>query len=522
MRVQLSPRDVATWRLVWRAVLTGLVAGLLVVAYRSLLGAGVEVARRAYGALPHHPALLAGWLAAVVAAGLVVAVGLRRVPTATGSGIPQVKGMVLYGLRVPAAGVLVVRFVAGALGSLAGLSLGREGPSIQIGAAAAQGVTATVGGSRLERDHLVTAGAAAGLSAAFSAPLSGTVFALEELHRSFAPAVLLTAASAALTADVVSSVVFGLRPVLDFGSVPILPVHQYVWVVLLGPVAGAVGVLTNRALLGAQTAYGRVPARWRPVLAMGIALPFGLALPQVLGGGENLVRFAETVGGGLGVVLLLLVGKLVLTSTSFGSGIPGGIFMPILAVGALTGAAFALVARHAGLPHEYVATLALCAMAGVLAASVQAPITSVLLVVEMTGRVVHTLPVAGCVLIALLTADLLRGRPIYDVLLHRFLAAGPAAQPYDDDATVELPVELGSPAAGHRISELGLPAGTRVVRLRRSMQDYAPTARSILLPGDYVQLVVQLDPNAEAPDPRHRERVRELFRHETGAREARP
>lgn len=530
VRLQLSPRDVATWRLVWRAVLTGLVAGLLVVAYRALLGAGVGVARRVYLRLAQQPVLVPLWLAGAIGAGLVIAAALRRVPAATGSGIPQVKGMVLYGLRVRATGVLVVRFVGGALGSLAGLSLGREGPSIQIGAGAAQAVTAAVGATRLERDHLVTAGAAAGLSAAFSAPLSGTVFALEELHRSFSPAVLLTAASAALTSDVVSSVVFGLKPVLDFGAVPVLPVHLYLWVVLLGPVAGAVGVVTNRALLGSQTAYRRVPAQWRPVLAMVLALPVGLALPQVLGGGEDLIRFAETVSGGLGLVLVLLVGKLLFTSTSFGSGTPGGIFMPILAVGALTGSAFALAAGHAGLPHAYVPTLALCAMAGVLAASVQAPITSILLVAEMSGRVVHTLPVAGCVLLALLTADLLRGKPIYDVLLHRFLAAGPSAgpaaglaagtpdQPYDEDATIELAVELGSAAAGHRIAELDLPAGARVVRLRRSMHDYTPTSRSILLPGDYVHLVVQLDPSGE--DVRARQRVRDLFRHERGAGQA--
>lgn len=516
MRPQLSARDVATWRLVWRAVLTGLVAGLLVVAYRALLGAGVEVARREYAVLLQRPALIPVWIGVAVLVGLGIAVGVRRAPSASGSGIPQVKGMVLYGLRVPPVGVLVVRFLGGGLGSLAGLSLGREGPSVQIGGAAAQAVTHVAGGSRVERDHLVTAGAAAGLSAAFSAPLSGMVFALEELHRSFSPAVLLTAASAALTSDVVASVVFGLRPVLDFGAIPVLPVSQYAWVLALGPLAGAVGVATNRALLGSQTAYSRIPARWRPALALVLALPFGLILPQVLGGGEDLVRLAETVTGGLGLVLVLLIAKLLFTATSFGSGTPGGIFMPILAVGALTGAAFALLVEHAGLPHQYVPTLALCAMAGVLAASVQAPVTSILLVAEMSGRVVHTLPVAGCVLLALLTADLLRGRPIYDVLLNRFLGAGPSAQPYDTDATIELPVELGSTAAGRRVADLGLPTGARVVRLRRAMHDYAPTARSILLPGDYVQLVIQRDANADAPDPMDRQRVRELFRHEPG------
>ncbi len=522
MRAVLSRVDSTTWRLVGRAVLTGLVAGALVVGYRMLLGAGVDLARHVYATLAERPALIPVWLVGAVVIGLLLATAVRRAPAAAGSGIPQVKGMILYGLRIRAVPVLVVRFVGGTLGSLVGLSLGREGPSVQIGATAAQGVSRIAGAGRLERDHLVSAGAAAGLSAAFNAPLSGMVFALEELHRSFSPLVLLTAAAAALTSDVVSSVALGLHPVLEFGSLPSLPLGQYGWLLLLGPLAGAVGVATNRSVLGFQTLSGRLPVRWRPVVAVVVALPFGLFLPQVLGGGEDLVRFAEGADGGVVLVLVLLVGKVLFTSTSFGSGTPGGIFMPILSVGALTGCAFGLVVMHAGTPAADVATLAVCAMAATLAASLQAPITSILLVVEMSGRVEHTLPVAACVLLALLTADLLRGRPIYDVLLHRFLAAGEPALPYDEDAVLELPVEMGSEAAGRRIASLDLPVGARIVRLRRGLSAYAPTGRTVLLPGDYVQVVVERETADGGADAGTRARLRVLFRHDESTVPVRP
>ncbi len=432
-----SRSDAATWRLVWRAALVGLVAGALVALYRMVIRWGLVAASHLYDAVREHPVLVVPWLAGAVVAGFVVAEGVRRFPAASGSGIPQVKGIVQHGLRVRAAGVLVVRFVGGALGALAGLSLGREGPTVQIGAAAAQGVSRVTRAARADQDHLIGAGAAAGLSAAFNAPLSGMVFALEEVHRTFSARVVLAATTAALTADVLSSVVFGLQPVLGFGVVPSLPLAQYGWLLLLGPVAGAVGTGMNGALLGVQTLYRSwLPARWRPVATLVVALPFGLWLPQVLGGGDDLVRRSEAATGGLTFFLLLLTAKALLTSTSFGSGFPGGIFMPMLAVGALTGTTFALAFRGAGLPSADVAAFAVCAMAGVLAAAVRAPVTSILLVTELSGGVEHTLPVAACVLLAMLTASVLRGEPIYDVLLRRFLANGSGTLEFDDGSAL--------------------------------------------------------------------------------------
>ena len=313
-------------------IVIGLVSGLLVVVYRLGIEYGTDASRWIYARICETPWLIAPWAVAAVAAALAIAWMVGKEPMAGGSGIPQTNGVVICGLKMRWQTILPVRFVGGLLGALFGLSLGREGPSIQIGASGAQCVSHRLRGRRredMQEHYLVTAGAAAGLSAAFSAPLSGMMFALEGVHRSFSPAILMGATAASLTADFVSKYCFGLRPVLDFGDIGQLSLEEYVWLIPLGLVAGLVGSLMNRSLLGFQTLYGKLPAWSRPMIAIAIALPVGIWLPDVLGGGSNLIDTAEHARVGLGMLCLLFVAKMLFTSTSFGSGAPGGIFMPI-------------------------------------------------------------------------------------------------------------------------------------------------------------------------------------------------
>jgi hypothetical protein len=156
--------------------------------------------------------------------------------------------------------------------------------------------------------------------------------------------------------------------------------------------------------------------------------------------------------------------------------------------------------------------LVLCAMAGVLAASLQAPITAILLVVEMSGRVVHVLPVAACALLALLTADLLRGRPIYDQLLERFLVANPPAV-RTGQTVLDLPVERGSRADGIAAGDLALPDGVRVTRVRHGDIHHTPGTDRVLAPGDHVELYVTHPDSARLRGSTSRQ-VRRVFRHE--------
>lgn len=416
------------WKLIFAGIFVGFVSGSLVAIYRLGVESCTEFARWAYSQINQYMWLIIPCIIFAVLAGIFIGWMSRKESMASGSGIPQVVGYVNRGLNMRWHTILPVRFVGGLLGSLFGLSLGREGPSIQIGACGAQMISRiSRNGKRddLQEHYVVTAGAAAGLSAAFSAPISGVMFALEEVQHGISSEVLMAAASAALCADFVSQTCFGLKPVLDFGQISDLPMILHVWLIPLGIFAGFVGFLMNRSLLGLQTLYGYLP-KWMPVaVACLIVIPVGLLLPEVLGGGSNLVQLSEYGKISIAVLCLLFVVKMLFTSTSFGCGAPGGIFMPILAVGSLAGgiAARSITSIPAfGVDSKFISIFAVCVMAGTLSASVKAPLTSILLTVEMSGTMVHTLPVAASAFIALIISDILKTKPIYGELLERYIS----------------------------------------------------------------------------------------------------
>jgi len=312
---------------------------------------------------------------------------------------------------------------------------------------------------------------------------------LEEVHRSFSALILITATTASLTADVVATVVECLKPILSFTQTPELPTTLYLWLLPLGILSGVIGSVTNKSLLGFQALYNKVPAKLRPGAALLIALPFGLFMPQVLGGGAGLINSAEIARDGILLLLLLLAGKLLFTCTSFGSGIPGGIFLPILSIGALTGSAVGLVAVYFGMPSAYISDFAVCGMAGALSSSVKAPVTSILLTAEMTGSLVHLFPVAACSFLALFVSDLLKTTPIYEALLELMMNGDGAPkknQKPNPGGIVEIPVEYGSVIAGRRLSEVDLPGGILIVGIHRGEADIVPNGDTEIMPGDYL------------------------------------
>ncbi len=478
------------WNIAAKGIVAGAVAGLLAVAYRVLIEYGAQTTLRIYGMLRLHPVLVLPWLILITGVGFFIAWIIKLEPMASGSGIPQVKGVILYGMKMKWYTILFARFVGGALGAFSGLSLGREGPSIQIGAAGAQIVSGKTSNERLEENYLITGGAAAGLSAAFNAPLSGMVFALEEIHRSFSPMILIAATTASLTADLISKYFLGLKPVLNFTTVAQWPISLYFWVIPLGLASGLSGVLMNKTLLGFQNLYGKFPEKTRPAIALLVALPFGLLLPEVLGGGQGLIRFAELSKSGLTFMLILLAAKILFTSTSFGSGIPGGVFMPILSVGALSGSIIGIIAARFGMPAQFISGFAICAMAGALSGAVKAPVTSILLAAEMTGSLVHLMPVAACSFIALLFSDVLKTSPLYEELLERFASRnGHIVAAGQKGGLFEIPIEYGSQAADRMIRDIVWPQGVLIVAVKRGEKEIIPNGSMKILPGDYLVIL---------------------------------
>jgi H+/Cl- antiporter ClcA len=486
----LSSLNQLRWKIALKGILIGFVSGLIVVIYRLGIEQGAKTAINLYAFLKQHPVIIFPWIIFVLMIALFLSWLIKIEPMATGSGIPQVEGILLYGMKIKWYTVLFVRFTAGIIASFFGISLGREGPSIQIGASGSQAIAQKISKNKLEENYLITGGAAAGLSAAFNAPLSGIVFALEEVHRSFSPLILLAATTASLTADVVSKYFFGLKPVFHFITIPQLPEKYYVWLLPIGIISGLIGSLANKALLQFQVLFNKLPTALSPFVALMIALPCGLFIPQILGGGQNLIEIAEKGSTPISIIFTFLVIKLIFTCICFGSGIPGGIFMPILSIGALTGCMLGLIASHAGLSPEYISTFIVCSMAGALSSSVKAPITSILLTAEMTGSLVHLLPVAACSFIALLLSDLLKVTPIYEALLERITHKNKTSLKYKKQGVIlEFPVEFGSVICDKKIRDIEWPEHSLVVGIHRGNSDIVPNGATKILSGDYLVIL---------------------------------
>ena len=180
-------------KIIMESVLVGFFAGLVIVLYRYVIEKALDISRAIY--LLQHTSLwlIPLWVLILIIGGYIVGWIIEKEPMSSGSGIPQVEGVLLRKLSMRWWSVLLAKFSAGVISIGAGLSLGREGPSIQMGAAIGQGFSRIFKHIKLEEKFLMTSGASAGLAAAFNAPLSGVIFALEEVHKNFSPIVMTSA-----------------------------------------------------------------------------------------------------------------------------------------------------------------------------------------------------------------------------------------------------------------------------------------------------------------------------------------
>lgn len=319
------------------------------------------------------------------------------------------------------------KFAGGFLCMLGGLSLGREGPSIQLGAMAGQGISRALGRGKREEKFLMTCGASAGLSAAFHAPLAGMMFAVEEIHKTFSIPILLPVMTASVTADYIASHILGLDPVFHFQITEYLPQNYYWLLILLGILVGVSGVFYNWGMLKAQELYHKIPflkETGRLLIAFLTAGVLGLVMPSVLGSGSGLIVSLTKGEMVLGMVVLTLVVKFLFSAVSFGSGAPGGIFFPLLILGALLGAVFAMTgAEFFGLDPVYINNFVLLGMTGFFTAIVRAPLTGIILLFEMSGSISQMLSLSIVSVTAYIVATLMRSEPIYDSLLKRILKA---------------------------------------------------------------------------------------------------
>lgn len=484
-------------RLFTEGIITGILAGLVISFFRFAL-VEAESWRSALYAhiLSNNAGATACWFIVLILLAFVLHKLNCIEPMAAGSGIPQVKGAILGLIKMRWLHILWVKLTAGILGIGAGLSLGREGPSIQLGAVAAQGISRLLGRTRMEERYLLTSGASAGLAAAFNAPLAGVIFALEELHRNFSIMVLLPSMAAAFTATIISRAIFGRATIFDIPDLQLLPISYYGIVVLVALFAGAFGVIFNLGLLNVNKFYN-LPFFKKPVHKIIFALlctgVLGFYLPEVLGGGNNLINHLAKTPVSLQLLLVFLTGKLLFTLISYGCGVPGGFFLPMLVIGALCGSICANVLITLGLIEKiYAANIMVVAMAALFSSSVRSPITGTVLIMEMTASYQQLLSLAIAAMVAFVIAELAHSKPIYEELMQRMLHKDtPAPATLEQRNVVELAVCSGSSVCGKFIKDIHWPRHTLLVDVKRGEQQLIPAGDTRLLSGDFIYVLTE-------------------------------
>jgi chloride channel protein, CIC family len=359
-------------------------------------------------------------LGCAAAAGVAASLVRRISPQAVGSGIPQVEAVLNGQLPQARYRIIPVKFVGGALAIGSGLALGREGPSVHMAATLGHLVGKIFRRNWPDCRVLLAAGAGAGLATAFNAPIAGGIFVLEELVRRFELRVAIAALGASASAISVSRAILGDAPDFHLGPLvaPTLPVRPLFFV--LGAFAGVLAVVFNRVLLQTMATMGRLPAEARAAL-VGVAVgTLAWFLPGLVGGGDPITQRTLLGAGTLAMLPQVFLLRFALGALSYSAGTPGGLFAPLLTLGAQFGLFFGLACELAfpGLnvqPEGF----AVVGMAALFTGIVRAPLTGIVLATEMTADVTMLLPMLGACAMAMLTPTLIKDPPIYDSLRER-------------------------------------------------------------------------------------------------------
>jgi CIC family chloride channel protein len=406
------------------SLLVGCVTGWVCALFRILLRQA-DTLRAEFIVFAHQQGpmgLLLVVASAAAATAAAAALVSRISPNAAGSGIPEVEAAISGGDPGRPVRTAVVKFFGGLLAIGSGLALGREGPSVQMGHSIADIIGRLFRRNQLDARVLFAAGAGAGLATAFNAPIAGAVFVLEELLRRFDTRTAAAALGASAGAIAVARVFLGVDPDFTvpaqaFPGFAAVPVH-----IVLGVFTALAAAAYARAVLGALALADR--ATGLPVTARAALIGGGVGLlawlaPQWVGGGDAITQQTLLDAGSLSTIGLIFAIRFALGPLSYASGTPGGLFAPMLVLGAQIGLVFGRLYGQWFAGGASPTAYAVVGLTAFFTAVVRAPLTGICLAVEMTGSANLLLSMMAACFGAMVVMNLLGVPPIYDLLRDR-------------------------------------------------------------------------------------------------------
>lgn len=489
--------------LVSESVIVGILTGLVIVAFRKSIDFISLFRIYFYGGLEDFTLIkFIGAILVTAILGLFMGFLIKKYPAIKGSGVSQIKGNFMQKIALSPCPELPLKFIGGVMSIATGLSVGREGPSVQIGAYVGSAFEKIGKQSHIEKVCLITSGAAAGLAATFGAPFAGVVFAIEDLHQYLSPLLLTCVMAGAVSGDFVAALFFKAGAIFDFSGLQIFPLKYFGWLIILGVAAALIGDLFKKSIYASQKFYTalRIPLEFRPLIPYVLSVPASICLPFIVSGGDHLIEslILKTDNFSLNFLILLLVTKLIFTGISAGSSAIGGIFVPLLSCGALTGIIFSkLLIGFNFIEPDYAMSLMIFAMAAFFATVIKAPLTAIVLLTETSGHFFYLGGVVLTVFSAYITANLIHSPANDDVILKQLLAD--KTQKDEDkkskkDEGKQMFEVFISPSClldGKLISQIDWPANCLIVSLARGEEELIPSGQTKITAGD--RLIILTD-----------------------------
>lgn len=503
-----NPRYI--FRLTIQGVMVGIFAGLMVCLYRFLLYGSENVLRGYLTIIKGNIFYIILFFIALACMGLLIDFLTKWEVDSAGSGIPQVYAEVKGHMEANWAKVLFSKIMAGVLTALGGLSLGPEGPSVQIGGMAGKGIARLFKGSKTDELRLILVGSAVGITAAFNAPLAGVIFVFEEINHGFDKTLVFIALVSAIVSDFISKMIFGQATILNFPVLDI-PLESYWVLIILGVVIGILGYIYNVGMIRSSDIVAglKIPSWLKFVLVFLLSGVVALTIPEISDGGHFMMDMLKVAFPSLGVLVLLLALKYLFSMFSFSSGAPGGIFLPILVLGAYIGAIFgSLVVPYFGWQHDLIYRFVIISMAGFFAATVRSPITGIVLLAEMSGSTEALVAMIIVSLIAYVVPTLLGNEPIYESLYDRLLLRKNRefVRKPSKHVLSEYIVPLDCNFINFKIKDIPFPKNAIVVSVIRNGKYVIPTEDFHIIYGDQVNILTDVNDY-----PYVRQEIEELF-----------
>lgn len=491
--------------LVFISIITGMFAGVVVTFYSICASYGEEYSKELYRLLLSNPAFIPLLFIGLASAAVVIGTLVRFVPMIRGSGIPQIEGAARGKFGFKWFTVMCSMFAASLACIFLGLAAGSEGPSIEIGGCAGEAVGKTLKRSHMVRRLQISAGASAGFAVAFNAPVTGMIFALEEAFKSLSPQVFISAAAAVLTG---LSVRTGIRGALG------LPVGfafdgfvfaemdwaGYGFVVLAANVVALAAAAFYYLMLAAKRLFKKITffkGAGKYIIPFVVSGAFGLVTVYAMGGGHDFISSLATGGTGeiplesvlglglTGSLVIILIMRYVSMIMVMGCGLPCGVFIPMLAVGAGLGALLSAAFRPLGFDPAFTDYLIIICMAVFFTTFVRAPLTGLVMIFELTGQFTNLFPALLGIVVGYIVSELCRLEPGYELCLKMFIDEEGYCR-NNKKVRVTAQIMAGSKADGGKVRKIIWPSNGLVVELTGAEGAVVPDGETILRAGQVI------------------------------------